>query len=198
MSITTVRDEAGYVDPRVQRTLVLLSRTAADLVLDGGPGAVSVEAVSSRARVARSTVYRHFPLHEDLLAAAVDVLLPPMTTELAAGSTEQRLRAVAERFAEHLATPSARAAFPAVLAVAASGAQRPQRRFVQGHRGPLLEALRDGVARGELSGSTDPEIGVAELLGPLLFRVLLQAAPPDEGTVDAVVDSFMRAHAAGP
>lgn len=195
VSASTVRDEAGYVDPRVHRTCVLLSRTAADLVLEGGPAAVSVEAISSRARVARSTVYRHFPLREDLLAAAVDVLLPPMDAVVPGGSTQQRVHAVAARFAEHLATPSARAALPAVLAVAAGSDQRPQRRFVQGHREPLLAVLRDGVRAGELATSTDVETGVAELLGPLLFQALLQASPPSAAAVDEVVGSFMRAHA---
>lgn len=194
MSATIVRGEAGYVDPRVQRTCALLARTAADLVLEGGPEAVSVEAVSSRARVARSTVYRHFPLREDLLAAAVDVLLPPLDAVVPGGSTQQRVLAVAARFADHLTTPSARAALPAVLAVAAGSDQRPQHRFVQGHREPLLAVLRDGVRAGELDASTDVETGVAELLGPLLFQTLLQASPPTAAAVEDVVSSFMRAH----
>lgn len=196
--MSTARDATGYVDPRVLRTCALLSRTAADLVLEGGPAAVGVEAVSSRARVARSTVYRHFPLREDLLAAAVDFLLPPLNTVLPDGSTEQRLHLVAARFAEHLATPSGRAALPAVLAVAAGADQRPQRRFVQGHREPLMAVLRAGVEAGELAASTDLETGVAELLGPLLFQALLHASPLSAAQVASVVHSFMRAHAAEP
>lgn len=198
MNTSTVRDEAGYVDPRIQRTCALLERTAADLVLEGGPAAVGVDAVARRARVARSTVYRHFPLREDLLAAAVDVLLPPLDAVVPGGSTRQRMHVVAARFAEHLATPSARAALPAVLAVAAGSNPRPQRRFVQGHRGPLLKVLRDGIEAGELAASTDVETGVAELLGPLLFQALLQASASSPATVAEIVDSFMRAHAVQP
>lgn len=192
---TAVDDDTGHVDPRILRTRALVARTAADLVLEAGPTAVGVEAVASRARVARSTVYRHFPLRDDLLVAALDVLLPRAADALPDGPTGQRLRHVAGRFAEHLATPAVRAALPALLALATSEHRGPQERLASGHRDPLLAVVREGVERGELADATDAELAVTELLGPLLFMAVVLGAAPTAAQVDAVVASFLRGHA---
>lgn len=192
---TTVNDDTGYVDPRVLRTRALVARTAAELILEAGPAAVGVEAVASRARVARSTVYRHFPLHDDLLVAALDILLPRAADALPDGPIERRLRHVTGRFAEHLATPAVRAALPALLAVAVSRDQGPQERLARDHRDPLLAVVGEGVERGELSASTDVALAVTELLGPLLFMGVVLATTPSTAELEALVGSFMRAHA---
>ena len=57
----------GGMDPRVARSRASLLEAATDLLVDGGPRAVTVDAVSERSGVAKSTLYRHFPSRDDLV-----------------------------------------------------------------------------------------------------------------------------------
>lgn len=51
-------------------TRELLVRAATDLLVDGGPEAVTLRAVGTRTGLSRSAAYRHFVDKDDLLAAA--------------------------------------------------------------------------------------------------------------------------------
>ncbi len=67
---------------------------AATLLRSGGPSAVTVEAVTRTANVARATLYRHFPSGNDLLAAAFNSLIPPSPIPPEEGSLRDRLVAL--------------------------------------------------------------------------------------------------------
>ena len=60
----------GRKDPRPARSRARLLDAATTLLRSGGPSAVTVDAVTRAANVARATLYRHFPSGNDLLAAA--------------------------------------------------------------------------------------------------------------------------------
>jgi hypothetical protein len=45
------------------------------------------------------------------------------------------------------------------------------------------------VARGELRPDLDPDIAVDQLIGPMLYRLLMGHAPLDEASADAMVDA---------
>src|ERR1700729_4238230 len=78
-------------DPRPARSRGRLLEAAAALLRAGGPSAVTVDAVTRTANVARATLYRHFPSGNDLLAAAFNSLIPPSPTPPAEGSLRDRL-----------------------------------------------------------------------------------------------------------
>ncbi len=61
-------------DPRVRRTRAAVVDTAVSLLVEGGVGAVTIEAIVRRSGVARSTIYRHWPSRTDVVAAAFGAL----------------------------------------------------------------------------------------------------------------------------
>ena len=65
--------------PRTHRTREAVVRSAVDLLVEGGVGAVTVEAVVQRSGVARSTIYRHWPTRGEMVAAAFAELMPPLS-----------------------------------------------------------------------------------------------------------------------
>lgn len=67
---------------------------ASALLRSGGPSAVTVDAVTRSANVARATLYRHFPSGNDLLAAAFNSLIPPPPMPPPDGSLRDRLVAL--------------------------------------------------------------------------------------------------------
>ena len=58
-------------DPRPARSRARLLDAATALLRSGGPSAVTIDAVTRSANVARATLYRHFPSANDLLARGV-------------------------------------------------------------------------------------------------------------------------------
>src|ERR1700730_2499891 len=84
----------GSTDPRPARSRARLLEAAAALLRSGGPSAVTVDAVTRSANVARATLYRHFPSGNDLLAAAFNSLIPPPPIPPTDGSLRDRLIAL--------------------------------------------------------------------------------------------------------
>jgi AcrR family transcriptional regulator len=59
------------VDPRVARTRAAVLGAAIDLLAERGYSGFSVEGVVERTGIAKTTLYRHWPTRDDLLAAAI-------------------------------------------------------------------------------------------------------------------------------
>src|SRR6476469_4831218 len=93
----------GSTDPRPARSRARLLDAATALLRSGGPSAVTIDAVTRSANVARATLYRHFPSANDLLAAAFASLLQPAPMPPAEGSMRDRLIAVVVGWAESIA-----------------------------------------------------------------------------------------------
>ena len=90
-------------DPRPARSRARLLDAATALLRTGGPSAVTVDAVTRGANVARATLYRHFPSGTDLLAAAFQGLIPPAPMPPDEGTLRDRLTALMEAWAERIA-----------------------------------------------------------------------------------------------
>lgn len=54
-------------------------------------------------------------------------------------------------------------------------------------RGPFLRARR----RGELTESTDVELAIDQLVGPIYYRVLITRQPVPRQFTDALVDRYL-------
>jgi AcrR family transcriptional regulator len=94
-------------DPRPALSRARLLDAATSLLRSGGPSAVTVDAVTRAANVARATLYRHFPSGNDLLAAAFHSLIPPAPMPPEEGSLQNRLTALVQAWADLIAeTPA--------------------------------------------------------------------------------------------
>src|SRR3954465_15540274 len=81
-------------DPRPARSRARLLDAATMLLRSGGPSAVTIDAVTRSANVARATLYRHFSSANDLVAAAFMRLIPPAPMPPDEGTLRDRLLAV--------------------------------------------------------------------------------------------------------
>src|SRR5437899_11041797 len=89
--------------PRSAAARNAILRAARDLLADGGPGAVTMEAVAARAGVGKPTIYRSWP---DRHAVAMAALMEAPEAESlvskkrsAVAELREQLRAIARRFA---------------------------------------------------------------------------------------------------
>src|SRR5258708_20401811 len=95
MTVPGLRVGPASRDPRPARSRARLLEAATVLLRSGGPSAVTIDAVTRSANVARATLYRQFPSANDLVAAAFMRLIPPAPMPPEAGSLPERLTPIA-------------------------------------------------------------------------------------------------------
>jgi AcrR family transcriptional regulator len=175
-------------DPRVRRTRDAAIRAAARLIEEEGIGAVTHQRVAERAGVGRATVYRHWPLPVDLVVDALSQLEQPLL-RYGAGPLEAWLLAELRRAAGELIQPLAVHVTAAVVSTAhLNESAAALRDAIFGRTvAPLDRALGEAMARGELEEHPPADELLAEVLGPVLFRVVMQGVPAEDAFIERVV-----------
>lgn len=193
------------LDPRRVRSRDRLLDAASELLAAGGVEAVTVEAVTRRSKVARTTLYRNFGNSAELLAAAFDRLIPRIESAPETGSLRERLiELLVGKSAITEEAPTQRALF-AWLGMAhstprehaAPNADPPASRSLREHiiehyRHPFHQVFESPEARAEI-GELDPTVAVAQLLGPILFLRLTGLRPVTRADCERIVDDFLAA-----
>lgn len=177
--------------PRRAETDERLMRAALELLREKGPAAVTVDGVSSRSGVARTTIYRRFAGRRELIAAAIEPVvdrpLPPDELPLRA-KVRWELDQVRELFDAGLG----RGALGAILDDADPEFTEPLRQALERRLEPLRRQVRADMGAGRVAEGTDADAVVGVLLGAYLGEVLRHGAP--RGTwMDDTVDFFVRA-----
>ncbi|WP_077077581.1 TetR/AcrR family transcriptional regulator [Mycobacterium numidiamassiliense] len=156
---------------------------AATLLRAGGPSAVTVDAVTRTANVARATLYRHFPSGNDLLAAAFNSLIPPSPTPPAEGTLRDRLVALVLEQAENVAQAPALMTAMSWLSLGRDLDGLPEPRHARSADSTSITTLRERIAQqyaapfdelfdspeaAEL-GEVDRSRAIALLIGPVVL-----------------------------
>ena len=185
-------EELDAVDPRIERSRrVVLDATIA-LLIEGGYGAATIEAVAARSGVAKSTIYRHWPGRLELVNDAFHELKPP-----APAPTEGPVADQVVALLEHLALALSDSTWSSCLPALIDAAERyPEARELHsqlcgGGRQVLVDLLVEGVRRGELPADLDAEVMAGALAGPIFLRRLLFYEPVDPAEVRHLVDQVL-------
>jgi TetR/AcrR family transcriptional regulator, regulator of autoinduction and epiphytic fitness len=186
------RPSALSDDPRAARSRIAVLAAAVDELGAVGYGRFSIESVAVRARVAKSTVYRHWP---DKLAVIADALetfhqeLVPAAT----GMPREQLVGLIEHVAAILFDSPFAACIPALV----DGAQRDDAvasfhfGYSAARRAELASVIRAGIDQGEVASATDVDLAVVMLLGPLFYQRLMSTTPFEPSRARQLVDSVL-------
>jgi len=167
---------------------------ADNLLVERGFAGVTMEAIATRAGVAKQTVYRWWENKTDVLMDAflqdvAEDLIPPDHGDLATD-----LRAYLSRLARFLRESDAGAVFRALVAQAQHDpvfAIRFRARYLDEQRRrdqlPLLRAQQ----RGQLPADLDLATATDQLVGPLYYRVLVTNESVGADFTDRLVESFL-------
>ncbi|EHI11573.1 TetR/AcrR family transcriptional regulator [Mycolicibacterium thermoresistibile] len=199
---------AATSDPRPARSRARLLEAATTLLRTGGPSAVTIDAVTKSANVARATLYRHFAGANDLLAAAFTSLLEPAPMPPAEGSLRDRLLAVVLGWAETIAeAPTMLTAmtwmasgpdvgpYPDARETDSDAVGTLRSRIVQLYSVPF-DAILDSPQAAEELDEVDRIQTIALLIGPLILGKLSTVADFDyRRCAEAAVDGFLATHA---
>ena len=197
-------------DPRPALSRARLLDAATSLLRSGGPSAVTVDAVTRAANVARATLYRHFPSGNDLVAAAFHSLIPPAPMPAEEGSLHDRLATLVLAWAESMAEAPAALSAIAWLALGSGMEELPsghpsgardsvevrtlRERVAQQYSAPFDAIFDSPQARAEL-GEVDQAQAIALLVGPILLGKLSTLAGFDyRECARAAVEGFLATH----
>jgi AcrR family transcriptional regulator len=165
--------------PRSETAKLDILRAARELLEEGGPGFVTMEAVAARAGVGKPTVYRWWP---DRHAVSMAALMDEQGTKerrvahrSALGALRTQLLGIAHRFStstgRHITSMLAASDTESELSKAFRS------HFVLARRAEGVVLLKQAVAQGEVRPTIEIEVAVDILYGPLFFRLLVGHAP---------------------
>jgi AcrR family transcriptional regulator len=187
------------VDPRVERTRATVLGTAVDLVVEGGPNALTIDAVVARSGVARSTIYRHWATRDELLVDVFDWCAPQLAPPPAELTFPDAVRHFVHDIVDQLSDPKWARLMPALLMLKSyQGTVDEIDQRMKSHQAEVLDDLfRRGRAEGLVPEAIDADRAVAIMVGPLVFALVAGVAPLDAALADAATDSFLAWLAAG-
>lgn len=179
----------------MERSRRVILSAALELLGELGFGGLTIEGVAARARVGKSTIYRHWGGKLELIEDAVRVLKPDIALP-AAGPVRDRVVVLLQQVAIALADSTWSRCLPAII----DAAERDpavldiHRRLTCERREVLVGLLAEGVATGEVGAATDLRLLAETLVGPIIVRRLLFHEPFDPGLVPQLVDQLLPPH----
>jgi AcrR family transcriptional regulator len=188
-AVTTVAPQRGR--PRSEKARRATLEAAAELLLEKGLTAVSMDAVAARAGVSKATIYRWWPTKETL---ALDALYhewasvpPARDTGSLRGDLLSLLRPWA-RLASKRPYGRAIAALVTETQMDPVFARQYRTRFVEPRRDQGRAIMRRAIGRGEIPADTKIEVALDLLYGPIYHRLLHGHAPLNDRFVRDVID----------
>ena len=180
-------------DPRLVRSRNKLLDGATALLVEGGEAAVTVDAVSERSGVAKSTLYRHFPSRDDLLVEVLRHNMPKLDVDLGDSDFESGLRLWLRQAYLSLMDPQWAPILPALMALKLTVPDIDE--LTEADRSVNLESLEAVLERGRAEGLLDADVEVDTILtllvGPLLFAVLNDRSEQLPDLAEEVADRFV-------
>jgi len=168
---------------------------ATALLVEAGPRAVTVDAVSERSGVAKSTLYRHWSSRQELLVDVMRANVPDVARPDPTLGFADALRHLVRDLAAVLDDPEWRAIMPAMMSLQQ---QLPELADVVHHDQHekfviLAEVLERGAAEGVVPGEIDTELAAHVLIGPIVLAVLSGREPLDD-VVEYAVERFLASY----
>ena len=173
---------------------------AAELFSERGIDATSVDAIAAASKVSKATIYKHWADKEALCLEVLATVhrLDEVPPQRDSGDLKEDMVAfLVYEPAPHRAAIQKKL-LPHLIAYSARNQEfgRAWRaRAMERARTGIKELLRRGVQRGIFPATLDEDLGVALLLGPMMFRHFFSGAMDKEWLARGAVEAYWKAHA---
>lgn len=171
-----------------------LLRATAEILIEDGIGAMSIEAVARRSGVAKTTLYRHFGGIDGLVFAAVAASVSEAASS-DTGSLIGDLREIQRNYLDIANSSINREVFAWMLTRAMQSPEAAalfRKERIQ-PRGPTVVALQRAIARGELPPTTDIELAMHVIQGPLISKRIVDNSDLTDDEFDTLLEMTVRA-----
>lgn len=169
---------------------------ARELLLEGGPDAITVDAVAARSGVAKSTLYRHWATRDELVVDVFDHIVPPVIQVDPTLSAADALRLFGRQLAATVGDPEWQCMTPALLLMKLhqNNFAEMEHRMQRDQRAVLGPVLQRGIDEGLLRADATSDTAFTLLIGPFIMASLLGVVTVDDAFADAVTDHFIEGH----
>ena len=176
------------LDRRVQRSREAVLGATFELLTESGLGGVSVDEVSRRSGVAKTTIYRHWDTRSDLILDACARISADQEAP-DTGSFEGDATVLLAGIARLLRTARWSSVVPSIVDAAERDPEVAaiHSRIQMGHTAPLHKIIARAVRNGELPPNTDASTMTAALVGPLFYRRWFSRETISEDFVRSIV-----------
>ena len=164
---------------RAARIHTAALEAAAALLNEGGLAAATADAIAARAGVSKATLYNPWPSRLAIASEAYSEILREKVPPADTGSLEGDVLAHVEDFARFYSTPLGQV-LTQLLAAAVddeAGSIYFHTYLVEPRRALIGTMYERGVERGEIDPAVPLEDAIDVLLGPLIYRRLVNRTP---------------------
>ena len=162
--------------PRSARSHQAILQAALELLAELGYEATSVEAIASRARVGKATIYRRYSGKEELVADAIESLREEVQIPNT-GTLWGDIDALIENAARITLDPLGRQTFAAIVSSASSSppfARIYWKKYLQPRRQAFAIVIERAQARNELPANLDSGLVFDTMSGIMLYASIFQ------------------------
>jgi AcrR family transcriptional regulator len=189
MAKKAARPKTDRAQERVRRSKEAVLQATYQLLMETGLSGVSVDEVSSRSGVAKTTIYRHWPTRTALLLEACSKIGAKFEIP-ETGSLKNDLAELASSVTALLRSKNFSSVLPSVIDAAERDDQVAalHSRMHAEHIAPFFVVIERARQSGELPRDCLASEIVAAVVGPLFYRRWFSREPLDDGFVRAVVE----------
>jgi len=179
---------------RAARVRTAVLRAAAELLTEVGYETMSVEDVAARAGVHKTTVYRRWPTKAALTADAASLHSADAVPIPDTGRVVEDLKVLTREIVANIGSEGGERRSRSIIAAAATSDElaRAMHGFWANRLALTAEIVERGIERGELPTSTDANLIIEAVIGPLYVRLLLTGEPITDELADRVVELVAR------
>ena len=164
--------------PRSTKSHQAILKAALELLGEVGFENMSIEAISARARVGKTTIYRRYNSKEELVADAIesirqDVVIPDT------GNLDNDLDELIENAAQITLSPLGRQTVAMIISSAASNSQFAQiywTKYLQPRREAFASVIERAKMRNEIQADVDSGLIFDSMSGIMLYALIF---PPE-------------------
>ncbi|MGL4174117.1 MAG: TetR/AcrR family transcriptional regulator [Actinomycetota bacterium] len=169
--------EVGSIRPggRAARVKAAVLSAVLELLAESGLAGVSIEAVSARAGVHKTTIYRRWPARVDLIRDALRERLAATLVVPDSGDIEADLITLTRSVVTLLSSPLESAVTRALVAAMPHDDITGLARDYWNHRLRMITPrIQEAIACGQLPAETDPMEVMRSIAAPVFFAVLIE------------------------
>lgn len=183
------------LDPRIERTRRVVLEAAVEVIAESGMGRASIEAISDRSGVARSTIYRHWPDRMDLLMESIGAKLQDVA-EVDTGNLKADLMLAFGQLCAMLENDDTRRMVVSHISEASRDPEMAKlhARFTARRRQTAVKIIGHAIDRGDLSKNVDPEQMADDIAAGMFFRAMIRQEPIDTVWLEGHLDRWISIH----
>lgn len=172
--------------PRSAQAEQAILQATLEILGEVGFEAMSMDAIASRARVGKTTIYRRYSNKEELVADAIERIREDITIP-DTGSLERDIDILIENAAQITLSPVGRHTVALIISSASSNptfAEIYRKKYLQPRRKAFAEVLERAKQRQEVPQDLDPLLVFDMMSGTMLHALLF--LPESESWIDYV------------